>query len=58
MNDEATFRAEVRAFIAANLPDEMSRRTLLGYHPHKPDVLYWTKKLDERGWSVPGWWPS
>jgi alkylation response protein AidB-like acyl-CoA dehydrogenase len=52
--DEA-FRAQVRAFIADALPADMARRTLLGYHPHKPDVLYWTAKLQARGWSVPNW---
>ena len=52
-NDD--FRAEVRAFIAAHLPPEIAARTLLGYHPHKPDVLDWTGKLNERGWSVPNW---
>ncbi|MDB5583573.1 MAG: acyl-CoA dehydrogenase [Bradyrhizobium sp.] len=54
MSDE-DFRAEIRAFIAENLPLDMGRRTLLYYHPHKPDVLYWTAKLDTRGWSVPNW---
>ena len=54
MSDE-DFRAQVRAFIAENLPREIAERTLLGYHPHKPDVLYWTAKLNERGWSVPNW---
>jgi alkylation response protein AidB-like acyl-CoA dehydrogenase len=54
MTDE-DFRAEVRSFIAANLPPEMAHRTLLGYHPHKPDVLFWTAKLEARGWSVPNW---
>ncbi|MDQ8757597.1 acyl-CoA dehydrogenase family protein [Sphingosinicella sp. LHD-64] len=55
MSDDDAFRAEVRAFIAENLPEEISRRTLLFYHPHKPDVLDWTAKLNARGWSVPGW---
>jgi len=55
MSDDEAFRAEIRAFVAENLPEEIGRRTLLGYHPHKPDVLYWTAKLDERGWSVPNW---
>jgi len=54
MSDE-DFRAEVRRFIADNLPQEMGRRTLLYYHPHKPDVLYWTNKLNARGWSAPNW---
>ncbi len=54
MSDDA-FRAEIRAFIAAELPAEMAQRTLLGYHPHKPDVQYWTAKLHQRGWSAPNW---
>ncbi len=54
IQDEA-FRAEVRAFIAAELPREMAARTLLGYHPHKPDVQFWTAKLHRRGWSAPNW---
>ena len=49
MSEDEAFRAEVRAFIAEHLPEEVSRRTLLFYHPHKPDVLYWTKKLDAHG---------
>jgi len=54
MTDEE-FRAEVRAFIAAELPAEMAARNRLGYHPHRPDVQFWTAKLHERGWSAPGW---
>ena len=52
---EAEFRADVRTFIARCLPPEMARRTLLGYHPHKPDVQYWTEKLRDRGWAFPDW---
>jgi alkylation response protein AidB-like acyl-CoA dehydrogenase len=52
---EQGFREEIRTFIAENLPVDMARRTLMGYHPHKPDVLYWTGRLNERGWSVPNW---
>ena len=54
MSDEA-FRAELRRFIVEELPPEIAARTLRGYHPHKPDVLCWTRKLNERGWSVPNW---
>ncbi len=54
MTDEE-FRAELRAFIAAELPRDMAERTLRGYHPHKPDVLFWTDKLNAKGWSVPNW---
>ena len=54
MTDE-DFRQQLRAFIADELPADMAARTLKGYHPHKPDVLYWTDKLNSRGWSVPNW---
>lgn len=54
MNDNE-FRQDIRQFISENLPQEMAQRTLMSYHPHKPDVLYWTAKLHERGWSVPNW---
>ena len=49
------FRAEVRAFVTAELPRDMAARTLLGYHPHKPDVEFWTAKLHARGWSAMSW---
>jgi alkylation response protein AidB-like acyl-CoA dehydrogenase len=49
------FRSEIRAFIAAELPREMAARTLMGYHPHKPDVQFWTAKLHARGWSAANW---
>lgn len=52
---DGDFRKEVLAFIAAELPAEMAARTLLGYHPHKPDVEFWTAKLNERGWSALNW---
>jgi alkylation response protein AidB-like acyl-CoA dehydrogenase len=52
---EDTFRLEVRRFIQEHLPAEMAERTLRGYHPYKPDVVWWTRQLCERGWSVPNW---
>ena len=53
--DLEAFRAEVRAFIADTLPPDMARRTLLHYHPHRPDVVFWTRKLYDRGWSGFTW---
>jgi alkylation response protein AidB-like acyl-CoA dehydrogenase len=50
--DEA-FRAEVRAFIAANLPQDLARRGRYDYHPRREDQALWTKILSEKGWSVP-----
>lgn len=52
---DADFRREVRAFISRELPPEIAARTLLGYHPHRPDVELWTGKLDKRGWSALNW---
>ncbi len=49
------FRQEVRRFIAAELPHDMAARTLLGYHPHRPDVEFWTARLHARGWSAMSW---
>ena len=49
------FRSEVRRFIADTLPPDMAKRTLVGTHPNKDDVLFWTRKLQSRGWSVPNW---
>ena len=54
MSDDL-FREEVRAFIAAELPRDMAARTLLGYHPHRPDVEFWTARLHARGWSAMSW---
>jgi alkylation response protein AidB-like acyl-CoA dehydrogenase len=52
--DEA-FREEVRAFIRENLPPEMAERNKRGYHPIRDDVVFWTKALQKKGWSVPSW---
>ena len=51
-----TFRQEVRAFIAGNLPEDMAWRArhggYLGLHS---DRVAWTKILHRKGWSVPHW---
>jgi acyl-CoA dehydrogenase len=52
--DEA-FRRELRAFIAANLPDDVARRSRQGYLFHREDSKWWTRVLQARGWSVPHW---
>jgi alkylation response protein AidB-like acyl-CoA dehydrogenase len=52
--DEA-FREEVRAFLRENLPEEMARRNLRGFHPTKADMQAWTRILHARGWSAPHW---
>jgi acyl-CoA dehydrogenase len=52
---DASFRAEVRAFIQAHLPKDVSRRVLRGYHQHQEDMRAWTAALHTKGWSCPGW---
>jgi alkylation response protein AidB-like acyl-CoA dehydrogenase len=49
------FRAEVREFIAQNLPGDIRERSHRGYHETKEDVHAWTKILYKKGWSAPSW---
>ncbi len=52
--DEA-FRDEVRAFIDAKLPRDISARVASGGHYGKPEMLAWHKLLYEKGWAAPNW---
>ncbi|MBN8808713.1 MAG: acyl-CoA dehydrogenase family protein [Sphingomonas sp.] len=49
------FRAEVRAFLAANLPSDMARRNRTAVHQTKADAQAWIAVLARQGWSVPSW---
>ncbi|SER69416.1 acyl-CoA dehydrogenase family protein [Sphingobium sp. YR768] len=51
--EDTAFRAEVRAFIQANLPPDLARRGRYDYHPRREDQARWSKILAEKGWSVP-----
>jgi alkylation response protein AidB-like acyl-CoA dehydrogenase len=53
--DERAFRAEVREFIAAHLPDEIRRKVQAGEPLEKDDFLRWHRILFERGWVAPNW---
>jgi len=52
---EVAFRAEVREFINANLPDELRERLRLGYSARKQDTVMWQRALNARGWAALGW---
>ena len=53
---ERAFRAEVREFLAANLPADMAHRHALGFHPlPKADLQGWNRILADRGWAAPHW---
>jgi alkylation response protein AidB-like acyl-CoA dehydrogenase len=53
--EEAAFRAEVRAFIADNLPREIRERMRLGYAATKPEIVTWQRILNRKGWAAYSW---
>ncbi len=52
---EQAFRAEVRAFLAAELPAEVSHEVLEGLQVPAQDTVRWQKILHRRGWGGPNW---
>jgi alkylation response protein AidB-like acyl-CoA dehydrogenase len=58
--EEAAFRAQVRAFVDANLPPELRRphavsSSFEGGRWGHPSAKLWREKLAERGWIAPAW---
>ena len=53
--EEIAFRAEVRAFVRAELPASIRDKIAAGRHPGKDDIVRWTRILAAKGWSVPHW---
>ncbi len=52
---EEAFRAEVRAFVAERLPEDIRARLRAGHPPRKEDTVQWQRILNERGWAAPHW---
>jgi alkylation response protein AidB-like acyl-CoA dehydrogenase len=52
---DQAFRAEVRAFLATELPPEIARTVLEGRHPSREDTVRWHRILHRRGWGGPSW---
>jgi len=52
---ELAFRAEVRAFIRAEFPQDLHRRLRDGEAAKKGDQVDWHRKLNARGWATPHW---
>jgi len=53
--EDQVFRAEVRAFIEAQLPPDIARRGRHDYHSAREDVRRWMQILNAKGWSAPHW---
>jgi alkylation response protein AidB-like acyl-CoA dehydrogenase len=55
--EEESFRAEVRAFLATELPEDIQSKLRSGRRLSKDDILNWQKILHRRGWGA-GMWPQ
>ena len=53
--EDLAFRAEVRAFVEANLPADIRDRVLGFRRVEREDYVRWQKILHARGWGAPGW---
>ncbi len=53
--EEETFRQEVRAWLAANLPADIREKVTTYRHLAREDFIRWHKILAAKGWSVPHW---
>lgn len=53
--EDLAFRAEVRAFIEANLPAATRAWMVAGKSPTKAMVVEWQRILNAKGWAVPEW---
>jgi alkylation response protein AidB-like acyl-CoA dehydrogenase len=52
---ELEFRADVRRFIADNLPDALSAKVLHHKRLAKDDYVQWHRILHDKGWVAPAW---
>ncbi len=63
MTNLAEFRAETRAWLAANCPASMRTRMVPGEEVNggrkrrssNPDAYLWLERMAEKGWTVPTW---
>ena len=53
--DEEAFRQEVRAFVTAEVPEDVRRKTMTGFRLSKEEHESWQRKLFEKGWMAPSW---
>jgi alkylation response protein AidB-like acyl-CoA dehydrogenase len=55
--EEDSFRAQVRVFLQAEVPEKVREQVRLGRRLHKDDMVQWQKTLYRRGWGA-GMWPQ
>ncbi len=53
--EEQSFREEVRAWVRANLPDDISHKVHNALHLTRDDMQRWAKILGKKGWLGFGW---
>ena len=53
--DELAFRDRVRAFLAAELPEDLRHKVRQRLRLEKDDYVRWHKILARQGWAAPGW---
>ena len=54
-SEDEAFRAEVCAFLAAELSPELARREAMGFHNKRATVQPWQQTLYAKGWAAPNW---
>jgi len=52
---EQALREQVRAFIAANLPENIRTKVLNGVRVSKEDLIRWHRILHRQGWGAANW---
>ena len=53
--DDLAFRDQVRAFLAAQLPADLSHKVNNHKRLERDDYVRWHRILAKQGWSAPGW---
>ena len=53
--EDEGFRAEVRAFLEANLPADLQQKVRQHKRLAKEDYVRWHKIAAKQGWAAPAW---
>ena len=53
--DEQAFREEIRAWVGANLPSDISNKVHQALRLSRDDMQRWAKILGKKGWLGHGW---